>query len=161
MLDKANNVCYGNTTKLDTPSNKVWITEAMNIEETKTRLWHIWRLMVGRCHNEAWNNYFTKTYYRDKGISVCDEWRYDYGKFKRWSEANGYNEGMSIDRINPDGNYEPSNCRWIPLNENRTRHRRYRTVPMTDSEAAFKKERVRKRLEKLRAKNQAQRATKI
>jgi len=75
--------------------------------------------MVGRCHNPNWNNYFTKTYYKDKGIIVCDEWRNDFEKFKKWAMENGYRDDLSIDRINSNGNYEPSNCRWIPLNINR------------------------------------------
>ena len=85
------------------------------------RLYNIWRCMVGRCHNENWNNYYTKTYYRDKGISVCDEWRYDFDEFKTWAIVNGYEDGLSIDRIDADGNYEPSNCRWITYEENRMR----------------------------------------
>ena len=75
--------------------------------------------MVGRCHNENWNNYFTKTYYRDKGIVVCDEWRYSFENFKAWALENGYEDNLSIDRIDANGNYEPSNCRWITYEENR------------------------------------------
>lgn len=83
------------------------------------RLYNVWRCMVGRCHNENWNNYFTKTYYRDKGISVCDDWRYDFENFKSWALKNGYEDHLSIDRIDADGNYDPSNCRWITYEENR------------------------------------------
>ena len=75
--------------------------------------------MVGRCHNPNWNNYYTKTYYKDKGIIVCDEWRTDFQTFKKWAIENGYSNILSIDRIDPDGNYEPSNCRWITIEENR------------------------------------------
>lgn len=92
--------------------------------EEKERIHEIWRLMVGRCHNPNWKNYFTTTYYRDKGITVCDTWRYDFHAFKDWALANGYADDLSIDRIDPDGNYEPQNCRWITLEENRKRARR-------------------------------------
>lgn len=77
--------------------------------------------MVGRCHNPNWNNYFTKTYYKDKGITVCDEWRNCFDVFKKWALENGYSDGLSIDRVDEDGNYEPSNCRWITYEENRRR----------------------------------------
>lgn len=83
------------------------------------RIYNIWRCMVGRCHNENWNNYFTRVYYREKGIKVCDDWRYSFENFKMWALQNGYEDNLSIDRIDSDGNYEPSNCRWIPLDENR------------------------------------------
>ena len=85
------------------------------------RLFGIWRCMIGRCHNTNWNNYFARTYYREKGIVVCDEWRYSFDTFKHWALENGYNDTLSIDRVDSDGNYEPSNCRWITYNENRKR----------------------------------------
>lgn len=52
---------------------------------------------------------------------MCDEWLNNYDSFKEWSYAHGYNEetkGISIDRINSDGDYEPNNCQWISLSEN-------------------------------------------
>lgn len=82
------------------------------------RLHNIWRCMVGRCSGK-WKNYFDMTYYYNKGITVCPEWRESFNNFYDWAIANGYQEGLSIDRINPDGNYEPANCRWIPLNMNK------------------------------------------
>lgn len=91
----------------------------MNIE--RDRLYEIWRLMVGRCHNKNWKNYFTTTYYRDKGITVCDKWRNSFASFRTWAMQSGYLEGLSIDRIDSDGDYEPKDCRWITLDENRRR----------------------------------------
>ena len=85
------------------------------------RLRNIWNCMIGRCHRENVNNYFARTYYKEKGIVVCDEWRYSFETFKAWAMENGYEDTLSIDRIDSDGNYEPSNCRWIPLDENRRR----------------------------------------
>ena len=74
--------------------------------------------MVGRCSGK-WKNYFDMTYYYNRGIRVCEEWEKDFDSFKKWSLSNGYDDNLSIDRINPDGNYEPSNCRWIPININK------------------------------------------
>ena len=63
-------------------------------------------------------------YYRDKGIIICDEWRQDFKRFKQWALGHGYADNLTIDRIDPDGNYEPKNCRWITREENSRRARR-------------------------------------
>lgn len=79
---------------------------------TNTKLHHIWCGMRARCNNS--NNHAYKNY-GGRGIKVCDEWQNDFLAFYNWAIKNGYNEknkGLecSIDRINVDGNYEPSNC---------------------------------------------------
>ena len=76
-----------------------------------TRLYGKWRNMKHRCHNPNDRNY---RYYGGKGIKVCDEWQ-EFIPFMEWALKNGYNEGLSIDRIDFDGNYEPKNCRWLTI----------------------------------------------
>lgn len=73
-----------------------------------TRLYHIWANMRYRC-NKKTSKLYTK--YGAVGIIVCKEWD-KFESFKDWSLANGYNEKLTIDRINGKGNYDPSNCRW-------------------------------------------------
>jgi DNA-directed RNA polymerase subunit RPC12/RpoP len=60
------------------------------------------------------NKYYKN--YGGRGITICDEWKNDFMSFYNWSIENGYKEGLSIDRINNDGNYEPLNCRWTTRN---------------------------------------------
>lgn len=80
----------------------------------KERLYEIWLAMRKRCNNPNSPDY---KWYGTQGVTVCEEWN-DYGKFREWAIANGYNPDAkygecTIDRINPFGNYEPSNCRWV------------------------------------------------
>lgn len=81
--------------------------------KSNTRLFQIWKGMVSRCRYD----YHSNRHYRGKGIRVCAEWLNDFTAFSKWATENGYNDLLSIDRINGNGNYEPSNCRWIPRAE--------------------------------------------
>lgn len=81
--------------------------------------------------------------YGGRGVKICDEWNNDYRKFYDWAMSNGYNDDLSIDRIDVNGDYEPSNCRWvdtkIQANNTRTnRHIKYRGETLTISEWANK-----------------------
>lgn len=88
--------------------------------KSHSRIATIWYHMNGRCYNPNDYNYHL---YGAKGITVCDEWRNDFETFEKWALLNGYKENLSIDRVNVEGNYEPSNCRWagfdVQLNNKR------------------------------------------
>lgn len=69
--------------------------------------------MTQRCNNPHNSAY---KYYGARGISVCKEWL-RFESFYEWAINNGYKDGLTIERINVNGNYEPSNCKWIPQRE--------------------------------------------
>ena len=88
--------------------------------ECRTRLYNIWSGMTQRCCNQNSHGYKD---YGARGITVCEEWMKDYRNFRKWATENGYDDNLSLDRINNDGNYEPSNCRWA-TNVEQARNRR-------------------------------------
>lgn len=104
--------------------------------DSSTRLYRIWEGMRFRC--DKGDKYYDK-YYVERNIKVCDEWYNDFFEFKQWALSNGYNDGLTIDRIDNYGNYCPENCRWITMaeqNNNRTNNRiiNYRGVTKTLAE---------------------------
>lgn len=80
----------------------------------KSRLYKTWCGMKGRCYNP--NDPKFKDY-GGRGIVICAEWKDDFAAFRNWAMAHGYQDDLTIDRIDVDGNYEPSNCRWATAKE--------------------------------------------
>ena len=91
--------------------------------KSMTNLYQVWQCMKDRCFNP---NHVQYKDYGGRGITVCDEWS-DPDAFCEWALSNGYSKGLSIDRIDVNGNYEPSNCRWATQKE-QCRNRRNNAV---------------------------------
>lgn len=109
---------------------------------TNTRLYKIWCSMHERCGRPKHPQYKN---YGGRGIVVCDIWSGEDGfyRFKEWAGESGYTDELTIDRIAPNGNYEPSNCRWATFkeqaNNKRTNHIvQYKGEEYTLSELAEK-----------------------
>lgn len=88
-----------------------------------TRLYTIWNGMKKRCYNSNDKDFKN---YGGRGITVCDEWKDNFVKFREWATSSGYNDSLTIDRINVDSDYCPENCRWVGMgvqnNNRRSNH---------------------------------------
>ena len=83
--------------------------------QARTHLYRNWQEMIQRCENL--NNICYKNY-GGREIRVCSEWRKSFITFRKWALANGYEEGLTIDRINNDGDYTPENCQFLTRSDN-------------------------------------------
>lgn len=89
--------------------------------KAQTRLYGVWANMIQRCTDPNHQHYHR---YGGRGITVCDEWRYNFQAFYEWAMANGYDENAAhgqctIDRIDNDKGYSPDNCRWVDMKTQR------------------------------------------
>lgn len=90
--------------------------------ETFSRLYKIWHSMKCRCSQRIFKNHC------GRGIRVCEEWANSYESFRAWALSNGYSENLTIDRIDNNRNYEPSNCRWVTVKEQGRNRRTNRMI---------------------------------
>lgn len=104
--------------------------------DSKSSLYAVWCSMKARCYRPTDKGFAG---YGKRGITVCDNWKNSYSSFRKWALENGYKKGLSIERIDVNGNYCPENCKWIPLkdqslNKRNTRKIYYKGIGKTASE---------------------------
>jgi hypothetical protein len=114
-----------------------------NVGLSRTGAYGSYHSMLKRCYNQKCSAY---AYYGGRGVTVCDRWRLGFAAFLE--DMGQRPEGLSLDRIDPYGNYEPSNCRWADkyvqaINKRgvktgpRMKHRRFVTMPASRSRSGI------------------------
>ena len=110
IIARADCLKFGKTRSCGCFRKEVFTTHGM----TDTSVYSVWSSMIQRCTNPK-HKYYKN--YGGRGIKVCDEWLHNAKAFCEWAVASGFQAGLTIDRINNDGNYEPNNCRWATWKE--------------------------------------------
>lgn len=119
--------------------------------QTGSRLHTIWNNMRFRCRNPKATEY---RHYGGRGISVCKEWAQSFDVFATWAFESGYNDNLTIDRIDNSGNYCPSNCKWATMSEQQNNKQtnlvwKGKTLKQHCDEKGLKYKRIRDRISKL------------
>lgn len=95
-----------------------WCTSCRPTGVRNEPLYHVYHGILQRCYNTNSPSYAK---YGARGIKVCASWLHSYSTFREWAMTHGYVAGLTIDRIDASGDYDPANCRWISLSENSAR----------------------------------------
>jgi hypothetical protein len=118
ICNECGHVKYCHYGRVSSPSSIAHTCTHKHIHCENNRIGSIFNLMIRRCYSSSDKDY---KWYGKKGIEVCNEWLDSPKLFEEWALSNGYQDDLTIDRIESDKNYCPTNCRWITLEDNSRR----------------------------------------
>lgn len=110
-----NSLLYGSSRSCGCLHNELLSAGNTTHSLTNDKLYIVYHGIKGRCYNKKHRSF---NIYGGRGIVICDEWLSDFQKFYDWSIANGYVDGLQVDRIDNDKGYFPDNCRFVTASNN-------------------------------------------
>lgn len=120
IIISSNGLLNGGTKSCGCIKNEKVIERSTKHNLVRNPIYRVWQNAKNRCYNQNVKEYKN---YGGRGIQMCNEWKNDFMPFYQWSIENGYKENLTIDRINNDGNYEPTNCRYATKETQSTNRR--------------------------------------
>lgn len=109
-----NNLKRGNTKSCGCLNKELASQRMTKHGKCNSRTYYIYNNMKERCYTKSNSCYKD---YGGRGIVVCNDWKNDFMNFYKWAMSHGYDDSLTLDRIDVDGNYEPSNCRWVTFTD--------------------------------------------
>lgn len=131
----AKNLKNNNTKSCGCLKRDSWLAANVTHGKSKTKLYRVWASIKDRCYRSGCKNYHN---YGGRGIAMCDEWKDSFQSFYEWATSNGYSPGLTIERMDVDGNYTPDNCCWITAHEQCQNKRNTRRITLNGECHTFK-----------------------
>lgn len=128
------NLRYGESGSCGCKKIEIFVKHNTKHGDSRTKLYKVWTSIKQRCLNQRCSAF---DWYGGRGINICDEW-IDYDNFREWAMGSGYKYGLTIERKDVNGHYEPNNCEWIPQSKQSINTRSNRIIEFSGESKSMK-----------------------